>query len=133
MLGGVHFPRGATLSLYLYGVHHNEKYFPDPEKFDPDRFLSHRQSERHNYAFVPFSAGPRNCVGTYCLVFKYVKMRCLSGQKFAMLDVKLIIIKILRKFKIFQVPDYKPQLGMAGVLKSYNGMRIRLMRRGTEK
>ncbi|XP_063927495.1 cytochrome P450 4d2-like [Zophobas morio] len=114
---GVHFPRGTTLSLYLYGVLHNEKYFPDPEKFDPDRFLSHRQSERHNYAFVPFSAGPRNCV----------------GQKFAMLDVKLIIIKILRKFKIFQVPDYKPQLGMAGVLKSYNGMRIRLMRRGTEK
>ncbi|XP_063927494.1 cytochrome P450 4c3-like [Zophobas morio] len=114
---GVHFPRGATLHLYLHGVHHNEKYFPDPEKFDPERFLPHRQAERHNYAFVPFSAGPRNCI----------------GQKFAMFDIKVLIIKILQKFKILQAPDYKPQLGMAAVLKSYNGMRLRLTRRDSGK
>ncbi|XP_063926930.1 cytochrome P450 4c3-like [Zophobas morio] len=88
---GVDFPKGTTLTLYLYGVHHNEKYFPEPEKFDPERFLPDGQSEGHNYAFVPFSAGPRNCV----------------GQKFALLDVKLTIIKILQKFTILQVPGYK--------------------------
>ncbi|XP_063927052.1 cytochrome P450 4d2-like isoform X2 [Zophobas morio] len=113
---GVHFPRGTTLNLYLYGVHHNEKYFPEPEKFDPDRFWPHRQSERHNYAFVPFSAGPRNCV----------------GQKFAMHDMKVTIIKILQKFEILTVPGYKPELGMAAVLKSYNGMRLRFIERDNE-
>ena len=60
-------------------------------------------------------------------------MRRFSGQKFALLDVKLTIIKILQKFTILQVPGYKPDLGMAAQLKSYNGMRLRLRRRDPEK
>ncbi|KAJ3652024.1 hypothetical protein Zmor_018025 [Zophobas morio] len=113
---GVDFPKDTTLTLYLYGVHQNEKYFPEPEKFDPDRFLPERQSERHNYAFVPFSAGARNCI----------------GQKFAMLDMKVTLIKILQKYKVSPVPGYKPELGMAAILKSYNGINVRFQRRSHE-
>ncbi|KAJ3629673.1 hypothetical protein MTP99_014051 [Tenebrio molitor] len=112
-IGGYDFPQGTILTIFIYAIHHNEKYYPKPEIFDPERFSLENQSQRHNYAFIPFSAGPRNCV----------------GQKFAMLEMKATIIKIVKKFKILPVPGYKPELGMAAVLKSYNGVRVRLQTR----
>ncbi|XP_044270354.1 cytochrome P450 4C1-like [Tribolium madens] len=112
-IGGYDFPKDTFLSLFIYGMHHNEKYFPDPEKFDPYRYLPENQAQRHNYAYVPFSAGPRNCI----------------GQKFAMLEMKTIIAKIVKNFKVLPVPDYKPDLGIAAILKSYNGVCVRLQHR----
>ncbi|XP_075226729.1 cytochrome P450 4C1-like isoform X2 [Lycorma delicatula] len=55
-------PKGCTVSLFLYKLHHDPKLFPDPEVFNPDRFLPEVAKSRHPYAFCPFSAGPRNCI-----------------------------------------------------------------------
>lgn len=56
-------PAGTTIAVVTYKLHRNEAIYPNPNKFDPDNFLPERQASRHYYAFVPFSAGPRSCVG----------------------------------------------------------------------
>lgn len=56
-------PSGATIVVATYKLHRLETIYPNPNVFDPDNFLPERQANRHYYAFVPFSAGPRSCVG----------------------------------------------------------------------
>ena len=62
-LGGYHIPAGASVALMFYGMHHNPDVYSDPESFRPERFLPEQSAGRHPFAFVPFSAGPRNCIG----------------------------------------------------------------------
>lgn len=68
-------------------MHRDPKQFPDPEKFDPDRFSPDSIKQRHTYSFIPFSAGPRNCI----------------AQKFAMLELKTALAAVILKFKILPV------------------------------
>lgn len=56
-------PKNTTVAIGQYLVHRDPKYFPNPNKFDPDNFLPERCAQRHYYSFIPFSAGPRSCVG----------------------------------------------------------------------
>ncbi|XP_075226730.1 cytochrome P450 4C1-like isoform X3 [Lycorma delicatula] len=107
-------PKGCTVSLFLYKLHHDPKLFPDPEVFNPDRFLPEVAKSRHPYAFCPFSAGPRNCI----------------GQKFAMLEIKVIVSAVLRSFKILSPVDCPDIiLGIQIVLRSITGIHVRLENR----
>ncbi|XP_013174122.1 PREDICTED: cytochrome P450 6B5-like [Papilio xuthus] len=76
--------KGQTVIMSGFGIHHDPKYYPDPEKFDPERFSPENVKNRHPCAFLPFGAGPRNCI----------------GNRFAKWQVQVCIIKFLSKFRL---------------------------------
>ncbi|XP_067048364.1 cytochrome P450 4V2-like isoform X2 [Acropora muricata] len=77
-------PKGTTVVAAIVALHRNPEVWPAPLQFDPDRFLPENSQGRHPFAFIPFSAGPRNCI----------------GQRFALLEVKIVLSYILRNFVI---------------------------------
>lgn len=72
--GDYEVPSGATVIIATYKLHRLSHIYPNPDTFDPDNFLPERQANRHYYAFVPFSAGPRSCVGKKRLFFRLIKL-----------------------------------------------------------
>ena len=60
-------PEGCTVIVTPMGLHRNPDVWEDPDTFDPDRFLSDSNTKKNPFAYVPFSAGPRNCIGKWKL------------------------------------------------------------------
>lgn len=75
--------KGTMLMIPSYSIHHDAYYYPDPEKFNPDRFLPSEVQERHPMTYIPFGDGPRNCI----------------GLRFGLLQVRIGIIMLLKKFE----------------------------------
>lgn len=113
-IGGYTFPKGTEVTINIYSLNLDPTYFPNPEKFSPERFTTEIQSTRPVHSYIPFSAGPRNCI----------------GQKFAMFEMKAAVIKILKAFRVLPaIPEHIPKFGGIIILKSGNGIRIRLEKR----
>lgn len=63
MPSGYTVPKGTNIHVHIYDLHRNSDMYPDPEKYDPERFLPENASKRHPFSYLPFSGGPRNCIG----------------------------------------------------------------------
>ncbi|WP_028647175.1 cytochrome P450 [Nocardiopsis sp. CNT312] len=63
-IGGYHVPAGSDVLICPYTLHRRADSWTDPERFDPERFAPERREDRHRYAYIPFGAGPRVCVGS---------------------------------------------------------------------
>ena len=64
---GVMVPKGTSALITPLAIHMNKDIYPDPETFDPTRFLPENSVGRHPFAYIPFSAGSRNCIGNILL------------------------------------------------------------------
>lgn len=111
VIGGVRIATGTTINIPIYALHHSEDVFPDPGTFNPERFSAENAKKRHSYAYIPFSAGQRNCM----------------GQKFAMWEMKTLIAKFVREFKLFGDSEVMLQADL--VLRSANGVNVRVEKR----
>ncbi|KAG8267662.1 hypothetical protein J6590_108599 [Homalodisca vitripennis] len=81
--------KGVRVNIPTYAIHHDPDIYPDPYKFDPDRFSEENSKDRHHYAFLPFGEGPRICI----------------GMRFGKLQVKVGLAAILSKYQLSPAPD----------------------------
>lgn len=65
--GGYQIPAATVVEINIIGIHRNSDHYPNPKIFNPDNFSIENNIKRHPYAFIPFSAGPRNCIGMFVL------------------------------------------------------------------
>lgn len=111
---GTVIPPGIPILFLPYSIHHDPDHFPDPEKFDPERFSPENYDGKKPFSFIPFSAGPRNCL----------------GQKYAMMEMKCLLSMILRQFELKPAsPVHKLELRSAIILKSLTGIKIQFAER----
>jgi cytochrome P450 len=88
-LGGVRIPAGTEVTISPHTLHFDPRSFPDPDRFDPDRWLPERVGDVPRGAFIPFGAGTRQCV----------------GNTFAMTEMAVTVATVAARWRLVPVPD----------------------------
>ena len=109
-IGGYRVPKGSIVFLIPFVIHRQPKLWPDPGRFDPDRFASDRESARPRFSYIPFGGGPRGCI----------------GNQFAMLEAQLIVAAIAQRYRIELVPDQNIRAEPLITLRPSPGIRAKL-------
>ncbi len=112
-LGDYHIPAGADILISPYYLHRHKELWEDPERFDPDRFLEARFPAANKFAFIPFSAGPRRCI----------------GDQFAMIEMQMHFANMTRRFKLRYIPDLPITLEPAINLRTRNNLMMSVEQR----
>jgi cytochrome P450 len=96
-LGGYAIPAGATVMYSFHGLNHNPRIYPDPERFDPDRWLPERAEEASNRAFMPFAVGVHGCI----------------AEHFAWTEMILTLATVAARWRLEPVPGHVPRPKLA--------------------
>lgn len=106
LIGGYRIPKGSAVDLSPYLVHRHPVFWPDPERFDPKRFAPEQVAARHKYAYIPFSAGPRQCI----------------GNSFALMEATLILATVAQRYRLRLVGSSLPAMEPLVTLRPQGGM-----------
>jgi cytochrome P450 len=107
---GNHVPAGAAIAVNPLYTHHMPDIWPNPDRFDPERFTDSAQAARHRYAFVPFGGGAHMCLG---LNFAYMQAKCFTRH-------------LLQRLQITVAPGYSPAWKMWPIPQPKDGLRVTL-------
>ncbi|WP_173021468.1 cytochrome P450 [Lewinella sp. W8] len=101
--------QGTVVGIFIYGVHHSERYYESPEEFRPDRMSPEAKKDRHPFAFLPFGGGPRLCIGNH----------------FAMLEMQLLLSSVLDRYD-FTLVSGQEQPGLRPIITLHMDRRVRI-------
>src|SRR5580693_8304632 len=107
-VGDLAIPRGSTVVVFIYGVHHSPRYWENPESFDPERFNKANEKAHTPFTHLPFGAGPRGCI----------------GGNYAMLQILMILSTLLRKYDFQLAPGQTIEARPMVILRPKHGIRM---------
>ena len=110
VLGGYPVPAGTNVLLPLYLLHRHPHFWKNPEAFDPGRFAPEHEAERPRFAYMPFAAGPRHCI----------------GETFALYEMLGHLYKVARRYRLRYVPDKPLELEAQINLRTRHPLHMRL-------
>lgn len=91
VVGGYRVPANADVVICTYTLHRHPRFWTDPERFDPERFDPARTADRPRYAYIPFGAGPRFCVGNHL----------------GMMEAAFVLASLSRELRLVKLPGYQ--------------------------
>ena len=109
-IGGYHIPAGATIYVSLYATHRLARFWPDPNRFDPERFAPAEDERRPRFAFIPFAAGHRNCV----------------GASTAIVELKLAVAMLAQRYDLDLAPGQRVEGAAGTTMHPRYGMKMRV-------
>jgi cytochrome P450 len=109
-IGGYDIPQGATIYVSLYATHRLATLWPDPDRFDPERFTAANIERRPRFAFIPFAAGHRNCV----------------GASTAIVELKLAVAMIAQRYELSLAPGHRVEGAAGTTMHPRYGMKMRI-------
>jgi cytochrome P450 len=112
-LGGFQLPRGWLAFVIPYVLHRLPAFWTDPEAFDPERFSPERSADRPKFAYIPFGAGPRQCI----------------GNQFALIETQLIVATLAQAYRLQLVPHHRADPWPLITLRPRYGMPMIIERR----
>ena len=113
VVGGHHIPKGSTVQICPYAMHRNPDLWPEPERFDPDRFLPEEVEKRDRYSYIPFGGGPRVCL----------------GKRFAMMEAPILIAMVVQRYTMTSLSDAPVEAEPMITLRPKGGVPVRLHKR----
>jgi cytochrome P450 len=112
-IGGYRVPAGSNILISQWVMHRDPRYYDEPERFNPDRWLDERTKAAPRYAYFPFGGGPRSCI----------------GAAFASIETALVLATIAQKFQVLVAPDTTVVPTPSITLRPRNGVRVVLTKR----
>lgn len=111
---GQKIPKGTTIFINTFAIHLDEKTWKNSRNFIPERFSEEERSkhERHPFSFIPFSAGPRNCI----------------GSKFALQEATALLAMVMQKFNVITNVNDPVIMSMSGALTP-KGLKVKYLPR----
>src|SRR5829696_1247761 len=113
VIEGHHIRRGTTVLIPIHHIHHDERWWPDPEVFDPTRFLGDAARNRPRSAYLPFGGGRRICI----------------GQSFALMEMVLMTAIMSQRFTFDVCPEHPVELEATLTLRPKHGLHVIAHRR----
>jgi cytochrome P450 len=111
--GGYRLPANASLTLVFYNAHRDPRFWTEPDRFDPDRFSAERSANRPPFAYLPFAAGPRLCI----------------GNQFALTEAQLVLASIAQRYQLRLTPGHPVQPNPVFTLRTSHGLPMLVQRR----